>query len=86
MKRDIRLIHKILQLVEQHGTGLPYKPQVEGRSAEEVDYHVSLCVEANFLHPARHDNAVTNLTWAGHNALDKLNAGCEMSDIADCSV
>lgn len=87
MKRNLSLIHDILKLVEEHATGMPYAPKVEGFAPEVVKYHVGLCVEAGFLHQEGHDRfVVNNLTWAGHNALDKLNAGCEMRDIADCSV
>ena len=83
MKRDIRLIKRVLEHAEAHADGAALEVELDGIASHEVQYHVELCADAGFL--KEKNGYVRNLTWSGHNALDKLRAGCDMADIADCT-
>ena len=77
MKRDMDLVRKILLKVE----GLPfdgrfYDVSVEGRSDDEITYHVMLLHEAGFIEAINLSNLggtcwkPKRLTYSGHEFLD----------------
>ena len=80
MKRKMKLIRKLLQYAENNATGILIEaPEYRDYSDEEVHYHIGLCIEAGYLHanqkvasdPARY--LIRNLTWRGHEELERLN-------------
>ncbi len=83
MKRDKRLIRKILEYVSDcpdPGARLDESGFGDDYSAKTVLYHISLCEQAGFL--ASHTVGVNNqswttltLTWEGHNAIEQWK-GC----------
>ena len=76
----MKLIYKLLEYVECHGTvdGL-LPPEVSGYTDAEVHYHVGLCQQAGYMEVAGVSGkeepfkryAMYNLTWPGHEALDQ---------------
>lgn len=86
MKRDMDLIRELLLRLES----LPVRPggvvlisgrdqelAVEGRSPDEVDYHLSLIKEASFIEcpgSGSLDGRISfrRLTWHGHEFLDAI--------------
>ena len=76
MKRNMVLILALLEHLETHATGRPMAiPSVEGYAPDLVAYHVRLCEEAGYI--AREGMFPVDLTWQGHEALDRLrNTGC----------
>lgn len=81
MKRCMKLIPKLLEIVEQKTTGEPsYLPDIRGYEAEAIHYHVQLCVQAGYLDAQVISGAedpsdrfaVGTLTWQGHEALAKM--------------
>ena len=64
-------------------------PEVKGFDQLQVHYHVGLCSEAGFLHVKEFPNSsgcwkmyqIINLSWQGHEALDKLKAGADFRDL-----
>ena len=72
MRRKMKLICKILAYAESaQTTGIRPIPEIDGHNDEEVYYHVELCIEAGYLR-GHAQNGIAALTWAGHNALEKL--------------
>ena len=78
MQRKMKLIYKLLEYVECHGTGeglLP--PEISGYTDTDVNYHIGLCNQAGYLEVEDVSGkeepfkryAMFNLTWAGHEAL-----------------
>lgn len=73
MKRDMDLIREILLRLEQH-----YLDEIEGHSAKEIAYHVSLLEGAGLVTQDIYSNLFLNdsmlegirITWAGHEFLD----------------
>ena len=83
MKRYLKLIRKLLEHAELHCHGDPISPpECSEFDATVVNYHVGLCKEAGFLRVEKISGAeeaypryvIGTLTWAGHEALDKLRA------------
>ena len=82
MKRQMKLIRKILEYVEKEAEDRPVAvPEIVGYTESEIHYHVGLCHEANYLRVVtptetpqgrRFLNGIVHLTWAGHDALDQL--------------
>ncbi|MDE0170740.1 MAG: DUF2513 domain-containing protein [bacterium] len=80
MKRDFKLIYRILCHVERHTNGPIQVPDIEGYAPEVVHYHVGLCDEAGYLvagsvgiyEGKRMFNGIERITWDGHEALDRL--------------
>lgn len=74
MKRDMDIIREILLRLEQHD----YIGEIEGRSATEIAYHVSLLEGAGLVTQDIYSNLFLNdsmldgirITWAGHEFLD----------------
>jgi hypothetical protein len=54
MKRDMDLCREILQRMEEHPECYQLLPKIEGRSDEEVLFHVTLLREAGLLWSAHH--------------------------------
>ena len=78
MRRDMKLCTQILAAVESQPSLKPTPVGVEGRNAEEVDYHLMLLNEAGLVeaeqvaHP-KGGPAVWHarrLTWAGYDFLE----------------
>ena len=68
MKRDMKLIHLILDYMERKNDGdqsIPL-PSFDDYTSSQVDYHVALCVQAGFLNKRK-----LTLTWTGHDKLEK---------------
>ncbi|HEX8523206.1 MAG TPA: DUF2513 domain-containing protein [Tepidisphaeraceae bacterium] len=78
MKRDMDLIRKILQQLEEHPAGnAPESVAVDGTDPLVVGYHCALLVEAGLVDGAVQDNmgesptaTIHRLTWQGHEFLD----------------
>jgi hypothetical protein len=81
MKRDMDLARQILRAVEDspEADGTQWiEVDLEGRSPQEISYHVLLLAEADLLDAKRisdslsggRDVAPTRLTWQGHEFLD----------------
>lgn len=74
MKRDMDIIREILLRLEQHD----YIDEIEGHSAKEIAYHVSLLEGAGLVTQDIYSNLFLNdsmldgirITWAGHEFLD----------------
>jgi hypothetical protein len=77
MKCDMDLIRELLRRIEEHpGAELPDRLEIDGKSAEEVSYHVMLAHEAGFIEAidasstAGIDWIPERLTWEGHEFLE----------------
>ena len=74
MKRKMELIWEILQYAEENAAGkMLDPPHIEGYSMEEINYHIGLCYEAQYLHVVefKHEQQastykILNVTWKGH--------------------
>ena len=87
MKRDMSLIRKLLEYVEAQTDGRYHDaPGCLDFAQESVHYHIGLCGQAGFLEVrkisggeeplARYE--LRNLTWAGHESLDRLRLGYDL--------
>lgn len=87
MKCDINLIRKILQYAEEMPPGVSFDfSGMPGDDPKKISYHVELCIQAGFLSPSiTGSDWSTGLTWQGHDTLAKLNKGCGIESIADCT-
>ena len=83
MKRNKKLILKILRYVRDNATGTSAldPPDVAGRDRAEVLYHIGLAHDAGFLDArveiipgAPRRFTVWGLTWKGH---DEVEANCD---------
>lgn len=77
MERNIDLCRKILLEIEKNDTGRPISNlKIENHSLKETKYHCKMLYEEKLITNYRnylHDNfAVGELTWAGHDFLDKI--------------
>ncbi|MFM0308365.1 DUF2513 domain-containing protein [Paraburkholderia sp. RL17-383-BIF-A] len=92
MKRDMDLVRELMLKLE----ALPLPSSgftvidastvmVEGYTAEQIDYHLSLLQEARFIHAGGLDFGMSgpgfncgvgfrNLTWAGHDFVDAVRS------------
>lgn len=85
MKRYMSLILEILRFTERQcgdeKTIVP--PEIEGYTPRQVHYHVGLCQEAGYLHAVasskRGEFFICNLTWQGHEVLDRHRNGTQDS-------
>ena len=84
MKRDMTLIQAILTHTENICYGNWCEPPTfPNYSDRQVHYHVSLCQQAGYLEAQKttgadapyHRFVLRNLTWSGHEALERLR-GC----------
>lgn len=80
MERDMDLVRDLLKQIEADPECNAFgfkRIRVEGRSEEEVDYHLGLLDQAGYIRalipPAmqRHYE-VSSLTWNGHEFLDNI--------------
>jgi len=87
MRRQSKLIHKILEYVEteQQGNYSVLPPEFDDYSPVTVHYHIGLCNEAGFIvvdRPGLYDGmrlfpGIQRMTWRGHEELDRLRKeGC----------
>jgi Hypothetical protein (DUF2513) len=81
MKRDMDLIRELLlKLDDEHLDGNVYsvKPDglgIEGRSYDELSYHLILLIDAGLLDGERELSGqftLRNITWKGHDFLDSV--------------
>ena len=80
MKRDMDLCRKILFTIEESEKMVIYNIDIEGYSLEQISYHCKLLNEAMLIsdYNAQYSNnsiyafAVGQLTWEGHDYLDKI--------------
>lgn len=81
VKRDMDLIREILLKIEDDPTlnGSTFKAfeasDFEGRSQEEITYHVDLLFEADFIFGMPHANplpAISRLKWKGHEFIGTI--------------
>ena len=78
MQRDLSLIQRILEVVEEKCDG--DKPIAITGYLEDIDddllrYHVRLCLTMKFIEIGRmqhNRNGIKALTWKGHDYLDRL--------------
>jgi hypothetical protein len=78
MQRDMDFVREILLILEARSAGSATIPEVEGRSADEVGYHLRLLWKGGFIEAidatSISDRAPrivpTSLTWQGHEFLD----------------
>ena len=90
MRRFKDLVQAILSYVERYSGPPPIEvPEIPSFDQLQVHYHVGLCSEAGFLHVKEIPNPngcwkqyeIINLTWQGHEALDKLKNGATFRDL-----
>jgi hypothetical protein len=78
MKRDMDLIREILLRIESEGTDdKRLFLKIEGRSEDEISYHVKILAEAGLIRALDISKGVLgsmwwpiSLTWSGHDFLD----------------
>lgn len=78
MQRDMDFVRKILLVLEARGPEPATIPEVEGRSADEVGYHLWLLWKGGFIEAIDATSMAdltpriipTSLTWQGHEFLD----------------
>lgn len=86
MKLIHSLLRQILERVESYLEAGPYPPpDFENYSADQINYHIKMCIEAEWLKPSavtlggrgRHDRyeELGELTWKGHQELHCLRNG-----------
>ena len=79
MKRNMKLICKILAYVESKKLNEKIEiPKFDNYPQCEVEYHVRLCEEAGYLDiildEYKEPDAIQRMTWAGHEALDRMRS------------
>ena len=84
MQRKMKLVRRLMEYVEMSQTEdtLPV-PEMDEYSETEVHYNLGLCQKAGYLvliqEPTashqRRFQGIERLTWAGHEALEKMRAG-----------
>lgn len=80
MKRNLDLVRDILLFVESKSETADYfKVQIDGYGQREINYHVYLLMQQEFITgtepPLRHATVVvTGLTWTGHEYLDTVRS------------
>ncbi|MGC7561326.1 DUF2513 domain-containing protein [Pasteurella sp. PK-2025] len=81
MKRDWELIRKILLKLEQKVDSSPLdSDSFKGFSGEQVAYHYTILAEAGLIKIEDYstmtggDCVAVNLTWQGHEFLDKIRS------------
>lgn len=80
MERDMDLVRGLLKQIEADPECNAFgfkRIRVEGKSEEEIDYHLGLLDQAGYIKamipPAmRTHYEVSSLTWAGHEFLDNI--------------
>ena len=78
MKRDMKLVLKLLLFIEEKGSRLFQGPiPIEGYERNAVMHHLYLCVDAGFVELGA--DTIANkgplvLTWKGYDYLDKCRA------------
>jgi hypothetical protein len=75
MRRDMELLREILFFVEAQEFGQLTDIRIEGRTDDEVLYHVQLADEAGWLRGAGFDTGgchASGLTMAGHDYLEAI--------------
>lgn len=77
MKRDMELCRKILFRIEEDTSGRPISDlKIEGYSAEDINYNCKLLYQEGFVEDYtpyfRSQYSVGQLTWEGHDFLDKV--------------
>ncbi len=81
MRRDMTLIARILRYAEGNASLTVWSriPKFDGYTDAEVHYHIGLCIQAEYLQNTKSVPfngrclGVGLLTWAGHEALDRLD-------------
>lgn len=79
MKRDILVIYRILEKVEESEfdfTDAPVPIVVNGVSSAVIQYHLMLLSDAGYIKVIRSKKgqiAPTRLTWKGHDYLDNAS-------------
>ena len=78
MKRDLVLVVKLLNFVEEKGSRLFKGPiQIEGYERDEVIHHLYLVTDAGMVELGEQTLAIKGplvLTWKGYDYLDKARA------------
>ena len=86
MKRDMKLICKLLRFIRDNATGERKNPinapDFEPKySAAQVNYHLGLCAQAGFVELAGDlvnegkPYRIVGLTWEGHNKIEEMADG-----------
>ena len=71
MKRDRQLVLLLLEKYEaMEPSTYEEVPTIEGYSSDQVRFHIRLCYQADFLFAPR-ETSLTELTWSGHDYLDR---------------
>ena len=86
MKRDMNLIRRILEYLEDtETTDLTAPPEIPNVSTDVICYHARLCRQAGYISEYRETLSgdrepkilvcrLGQLTWAGHQALGELRS------------
>ena len=81
MQRQMKLVLKLLLHAERkNDSRLVLPPEFDEYTVEQVNYHMGLCNEAGYMRVEKVSGseepypryAMGNLTWMGHEALDRL--------------
>lgn len=88
MKRDMELCRKILFRIEEDTSGRPISDlKIEGYSAEDINYNCKLLYQEglveNYTPYFRSQYSVGQLTWEGHDFLDKVREETVWNKIKD---
>lgn len=78
MKRDMELVQKVLEHVEEHVTpsARPLREiELPGYEEEVITYHVGMCAAKGFI--LRNGISIEGLSWDGHTLLDALRLASE---------
>lgn len=81
MKRDMKLIHKMILELEKKPNFTGLNPQIDGYTDEEIDYHAYLLMEEGLAEGNKHlftfeshysGATVTKLTPLGYQLVDRI--------------
>jgi hypothetical protein len=86
MKRDMDLCREILRRVEEHDrANEAFLLKIEGRSAEEISYHVKILGQADLLEiyypPQGTGHLPIALTWAGCEFMEATRDDRKWNDV-----
>ena len=87
MKLLHEILYKILKYVESHEEAGPYTPpDFENYSRDQINYHIRICVEAEWLikgqcrytygrNKYNNYSEIGELTWKGHQEIERMCNG-----------
>lgn len=78
MKRDHKLVHKVLQFVEDNGQEhFKGRILIEGYERDDIIYHLKLLVDGGFIRlgsETLNNSGILLLSWKGCDYLDQIRS------------